>query len=117
MAVLDAGATFVVTLKVGRLVIVEVVRTTVYFVLVLVGVGCGIVSRSLDRTILCKKTHRRNSTNDFRHALVVSLGRDCRDGRHALDGNDHRARSGCRPGRGRLPFGRVRLGDGHGAVV
>lgn len=39
MAVLDAGATLVLTVKVGRLVMVEVVRIIVYFVFVLVGVG------------------------------------------------------------------------------
>jgi hypothetical protein len=39
IAVLDAGAVLVVTVKLGLLVIVEVVRTIVYFVLTLVGVG------------------------------------------------------------------------------
>jgi hypothetical protein len=37
--VLAAGAYFVVTVKFGLLVIVEVVRMIVYFVFVLVGVG------------------------------------------------------------------------------
>jgi hypothetical protein len=39
MVVLAAGAYFVVTVKLGLLVIVEVVRMIVYFVLTLVGVG------------------------------------------------------------------------------
>lgn len=39
IAVLDAGALLVVMVKFGLLVMVEVVRMTVYFVLTLVGVG------------------------------------------------------------------------------
>lgn len=40
IAVLDAGAVLIVTVTVGRFVIVEVVFTMVYWVLVFVGVAC-----------------------------------------------------------------------------
>lgn len=44
IVVLDAGAVLIVTVTVGRFVIVDVVLTMVYFVLVFVGVGCEILS-------------------------------------------------------------------------
>lgn len=63
------------------------------------------------------KTYRRNSLDDFRNTLVLSLGRDRSHGRHAVDGDDHRARSGGCPSRCGLPLSRQRLSDGDGAVV
>jgi hypothetical protein len=48
IVVLAAGAVLIVTVTVGRLVVVAVVLTMVYFVFVLVGVGC-------DAKLVCAK--------------------------------------------------------------
>ena len=55
---LAAGAVLIVTVTVGRLVVVAVVLTMVYLVFVLVGVGCNIKSVSRE----CKQSLRERLT-------------------------------------------------------
>jgi hypothetical protein len=63
------------------------------------------------------KTYRRDSANNLRNTLVLSLGRNRSHSRHAIDSYEHRNRGAGCPSRCRLPLGGLWLGDSDGAVV